>query len=319
VAEEEAARERARRERIVQYAEWMINMEMKGHKRKEFRELLNSLKLGKTFGRMLLWELLLVGLVFAGIYLWAHSMKGLEPMVQQATAPFYGGTMDFTSALSLQDPKVMVKELQTRVIAYTALILIYLLFVWSFFKCLTYIALLGKKLNAKLYGKFFLGWVCWAVLLAAVIYLVQLAFYKTLFYSLPYRAASRITLLVGSVLFFMLLCYFTITFFIHLTKSEKFKEALKEYFRTNIKGIRHFIIPFLLTLLVFIVVNILMHFVSWLPRTISFVINLFIMLAYIVWLKLYYSSCIERLSKHKHEEHKPKAKSKVIKHSVRKQ
>ncbi|MBI5881420.1 hypothetical protein HZB90_04785, partial [archaeon] len=144
----------------------------------------------------------------------------------------------------------------------------------------------------------------------------QYIFYKTLFPALAQSKASQVALIILVILLFILLGYFTITFFINLARAEKIKQGIADYFNANIKGIKSFLIPMLFSFVVFIALNIIMRIVDLLPKNVTMYINGIFLLIYIVWLKLYYSSCIDRLGKPKHEEkHKPK--SKVIKHSVR--
>jgi hypothetical protein len=189
--------------------------------------------------------------------------------------------------------------------------------VWPFFKCLTYLALLGKKISLKFYWRFLAASVVWALLMGLIITLLQYIFYKTLFPALAQSKASQVALIILVILLFILLGYFTITFFINLARAEKIKQGIADYFKTNIKGIKGFVVPMLFSFVAFIALNIVMRLVNLLPKNVTMYINGIFLLIYIVWLKLYYHSCIDRLGKHKHEEHKPK--SKVIKHSVRKQ
>jgi hypothetical protein len=266
-----------------------------------------SLKPDKRFGKILLWEILLVAVVALGILVWASQMNKLEPLIEQATAPLMGAKTMFETAIMSQGAESAAQELKSKTIWYTSLLVIYIILVWPFFKSLTYLALFRKKLDKRFYFRFMLAWVCWTALLFGVYYVLQLIFYNTIFNTLDTSALSRVTLLLGIIIAFILSCYFTITFFISFTKEKTVKEALKLFLGLPVKKIGRFILPMVFVLLVFLVLNIITRIVNFLPQQVSTVISAFIMISFIVWMKVYYSSCMERSQKPvPHEVHRKK-------------
>jgi hypothetical protein len=302
-----AALRLARTERAARCAE---RMDIMGFK-EEFSALKGTFKLDSRFGKVFLWEALLIIALIIGVWVWADSMESLTPLLQQLSQP-YSSDFSLPGSLTMQNTGQVAEELKFRMTLYIGMIVAYLLVIWPFFKSKAYTALLNKKMDLQLYWRFILAELGWTALLVLVFYIIQYAFYKTVFYDLPYKASARITLLVGSVLVFLILCYFTITFFISFTKMGKFRAGLRYYLDVPIKKIRNFLISMLFTLLVFLVLNILIRVVKLLPEKLAFVLVSVIVLGYIVWLKVYYCDCIVRNS---HVEKNHAAAKPAVEHS----
>ncbi|MBW2965277.1 hypothetical protein KY363_07505 [Candidatus Woesearchaeota archaeon] len=260
----------------------------------EFWQFMKAFSFDRRFWKILMWEVILGIALFVGMSIWANMMNSLEPLMQQATMPFTS-SLNIENSLLLHNPEQALGTFKVKLFEYTAVFALFLLLVWPLFKALTYTTLLGKKLGRILYLKFIAAEVVWTAILAVVFYLVQLFFYKTIFYQLPYSALARVTFLLGSVLLLVLLCYFTITLFVIFTRLEGFKAGLKEYWRVPLRRIRYFIVPMVFTFLLFIVLNIIMRWISYIPQRVSFLINVVVVLAYVVILKVYYCSCVARI------------------------
>jgi hypothetical protein len=263
-----------------------------------------TLKPDKKFGMIYLWEALLILVILASIFIYAWQMNKLSPLIDKATAPLMSGNI-LQNAIIGPDAESAMQELKNKTIIFTAILAVFIILAWPFFKALSYDELCHKKLTGKQYLKFIIAELCWTALLVIIIYLLQLLMYKTLYESLPYSLLSRIVLFMAIIVAFIFISYLTITFFINMTRHDKVKEGLKAYYNTNIKGIRHFLKPLLYTFLVFIAVNIIIRIIELLPQIVSLVLISILALGYIVWLKIYYNICIEQKPVHE-AKHKKK-------------
>jgi hypothetical protein len=257
---------------------------------------MRSLRPETIFWKMLLWEFLLVVAVYACVQLYAGMMGSLEPLMQQIAQP--SSDFTFPGSMMLQNSGELVKQFQFRIMAYTAGALVFLALAWSFFKSLVYTTLLGKRLTARFYGRFIIAELVWSFLLAVVFFLIQFVLYKTLFFRLADSVAAQLGLIVVSLLMLGILSYFTVVFFIIFTRSDSFRQCLGDYFDVCIKRVRLFIMPIIFAILVFVVLNLIMRLLVFMPRMLSFIVTTLLLLLYIVWLKVYYLGCIREREGH---------------------
>ncbi len=262
----------------------------------EFRFFRKAFRFNRRFGMVLLFEVLLVVALFVGVSVWANRMGALEPLLEKAAMPF-SGSVSIENSLLLHNPEEAVGQLKSRLISYSIAIMLYILILWTLFKALTYTTLMGKKLTRKFYARFLLANIIWTSFMAVLFFIIQVVFYRTLFYQMEYSIVARVTFLMGSIIVFVLFCYFTIMFFLIFTRASTFRQTVINYWKVPLRKISSFGVPMLYALLLFIVLNILMRFLAFLPKSVVLLFNTFIVLAYIVLLKVYYSDCIDRFGK----------------------
>ncbi|MBW2997112.1 hypothetical protein KY349_02090 [Candidatus Woesearchaeota archaeon] len=255
----------------------------------EWETFKQSFKVDRRFWFILLWEVLLIIAVVLGFMLFSLLMSRLEPLLMSAMS----AASSFTLEQAMFAPTdAQLQSLQTKMIWYTVTLFIYLLLIWPLFKSLTYLTLLKKRLTAKFYGKFLAASILWTVFIGIILYIIQLIFYKTLFNALPYSAAARATVLIGLIVLFVLTVYFTLMFFIMFTRVERLWLGIKQFLNLPVKKIRHFLVPMLYALLVFLALNILMKVFQTVPA-LGTLLSTVVVIAYIAWLKIYYNDCIE--------------------------
>jgi len=259
----------------------------------EWKLFKGSFRVDHRFWFIMLWEVVFILSVVAGLAVFSAKMSSIDPMMLQAASQ---ASQPFTlnNALMMQGSAQTVKDVQTMVFSYTAAILIYMLLVMSLFKSIVYSVLLKKRYRAVFSAKFLLAQVIWCIILFIIIGMLNTLFLKTLFFSLDTSAGARLTLFISLVVGIILFSYLTIMFFLAFTRTEKVWKSLKMLFWDNIAGIGRFLRPLFLTLLTFIALNIVFRFTNRLPTYVSIVVNAVILLAFITWLKIYYNACLER-------------------------
>ena len=92
--------------------------------KKEFDLFKKSLRLDRRFGMIVFLEILFLLAMLLGLYIWANQMESLEPLAQQASLPL-SSTLDIGTSFILHNAESAFKELQTRMITYTAILIIF--------------------------------------------------------------------------------------------------------------------------------------------------------------------------------------------------
>ena len=75
------------------------------------------------------------------------------------------------------------------------------------------------------------------------------------------------------------------------TRSGRIWLGIKQFLNLPVKKIRHFLVPMLYALFVFLALNIIMRVFQMIP-VLGSLLSTLVVLAYIAWLKIYYNGCI---------------------------
>jgi len=226
--------------------------------------------------KKLLWlfffELAMLLLTIFGVYLWTNSLKALEPTIAKIEA----GTLSDDLVLTAQ-------SLVYKMMIYTAILMLFLFLNYSFFKGYIYNRLVGSKYTLKYLFKsigfvFFLG-------LFTLIIAIIFGGIALLLVNLGSVIITIYTVFLLLLIFFLM--YLTVLWYINFAATHKIWKGFKLMIQNGIFGIKKFLLPLLIILLIFFALNLVLLPFSFLPNTIYLTLTLIFFLFYLTWMNIY--------------------------------
>ncbi len=255
-------------------------MRFKNYFKKEWKEFLASFKLKTKFIYVILLDVLCITATFILGLIYSLLLNNL-------ITPLDG--LDLTNLATMGaeglQQYILLKNTMYGFLIYTALLLIFVLIVYSLFQGLIWNLILKKKFTLKYLGKFSLLNLIW-VLFWLIIALVLLIILK------------KIIIVWVILVYILLLIIFYLTSILYVVFTEKIKiwQAIKDTFNIG-KRIHLFIMPYLLVLGLFIVLNLILLVFSLLPQQVYMFVNLIVLLGFIAWFRFYISDVVLKIAK----------------------
>ncbi len=293
-------------------------------KLKDFKEewkAMQGQRFDRRFWNVLLWEILFVALMILGFVVWAKAMGSLEPLIQQASAPFMTEGPDLAKIAMMGPAQQAAEELKVKTLWYSLLGLLFLFAVWPLTKSLTYLSARKKKWEWRFSLKFLGMQLIHFAVFGIIILFLQYLSYKFFF---PYLATStlhQVLLVVLGVVVAQFLVFWTMMLFSMFAKKEKIWKSIKEWARLCFRKIGHFIAAILMVFVLFIVLNVLMAILRMIPNAgISVFLTTGMMLVFTAWVKIYYNDVMDRkyVLLESQKERLKTVKKKLIKKSSKK-
>lgn len=156
----------------------------------------------------------------------------------------------------------------------TLIFVVVSILIWSFFKGLIYNVILKKKFNFRFYYKFAL--LNLILLIAALIILaLPIVIFKNTVWPV----------LVYTLLF--LISYLTINIYVNFTEKREIFRSIKNGVSFGISKIQHFLIPFIIIFITFVILNFLLLATNVLSDTLAGIITLILLLLFLAWTRYY--------------------------------
>ncbi|NQV09424.1 hypothetical protein HQ529_06240 [Candidatus Woesearchaeota archaeon] len=156
----------------------------------------------------------------------------------------------------------------------TILLLLITYFIIAVFKGGIYSSILKKKLYwGHIWKKFLLNiiwFTCWIVILLVTILILRNTVMVYVFWILV-----------------LLIFHLTPILYLKFTQKDKIFNSIKEALKTGFKKIHHFIIPYLVILLYFILISFIGYFVSLASETLSVIIIVLLLFDLVTWSRYY--------------------------------
>ncbi len=252
----------------------------KNYYKDQWQIFLNSLKLKKNILYVILLDLLCICATFVLSLFYSLATSKIAASLQN---------LDLANIAAMGaeglEQYAALKGAMYLFLIYSAILFILILLAYSLFQGLIWNTVLKKRFTWKYFGKFSLLNLIWV--LAWLIISILLLFIL--------KDAVIILVILTYVLLFVMF-YLTTILYVMFTKKRKMWQSIKDTFNIG-KRVHLFILPYLLVLGLFIVLNLVLIIFSLLPQQIYMFINLIILLAFFAWFRFYISDVIMKVGK----------------------
>jgi hypothetical protein len=273
-------------------------------------------KLDKRFLHVLLLEILLIALIFSGLFFWRGSIMSIgndiDQLQEQMSA--LGG---LESAYGMQVRDEVVIQVATKAFIASMLLLLYLILVWTLVKNKIYNKTTNTSFSKHTYWRFLLVSIIWGIISFIVFMTLQTFVYIAFQSTFETSFITRFIVLMLLCTIFLALYWLTINLFTHLVTKGKIKAAIKGLYQTGIKGFPRFLVPLLFSLIAIILINLIMYIFIFMRSLTSFMISsAILLLLYFTWLRFYYTRLIAQTMITKKAEVKRTRQKRVTKKPV---
>lgn len=178
-------------------------------------------------------------------------------------------SLNIMSSFSAEFDKLKITAI---ILAILFLLIFYL--IWSLFKGLIYTRMMNKRFTMKYFIKKYLlnmMWITsWLIILVGTLLIIKLEVMPYMFWILV-----------------MLMFHLTIILYIRFTEKNKIFTSIKLAFKTGIKKIHYFILPYLLIFVAFFIVSGISYLGTYLHSIISLTITIILLLLFLAWSRYY--------------------------------
>jgi hypothetical protein len=270
------------------------------------------MKIDKKFFYVVLLELLLLSLIFAGSLVWNRKIVSISQDIEELQNQLNAiGGLSSVYGVQMRDDTAV--EIFTRVIFSSVIFALFALIAWTLIKNRIYNIATKTKFSKSTYWRFLVMTIVWGIVSFLLFGVVQYFTYMAFGRYMDTSFASRVAAVFILSFVFLILFWFTLNLFTRLVTKGKMIVSIKSLFRPGLTGFADFLVPLACALVAFAVVNLLMYLFMMLKMNTLFVIlSTILLMMYLTWLRFYYTRVITELA----AEKKPQ-KSKFIIKSVR--
>lgn len=255
-------------------------------------KLADSLTFDRRFLHVFLLELLILALVSAGVMSWSAAADTVADDVQafRENLEQLGG---LGALYQDQTTDEMAKEVMQKLFIYTALLIIFIIGIWTLIKNRIYNLILKKSWSWQTYWRFALVTVVWAIITFIVFMMIQNAVFLTLEANMR-GVLAQVILLTVIVIEYLVLFWLTLWLFTPLVNEGSMKAGIKGLWE-GIKKFDKFLLPMVIAMAVLVALNLVMYLLARMMPVIFMTAFTLVLIAYLTWVRLYYLDVMENL------------------------
>jgi hypothetical protein len=250
-----------------------------------------NFRLDRRFLYSVLLDIAFVVLFIIGMLLLQAGMGGLIPDTYPLQSKL--DSMDYMQRLELTELKDTLVDAQNRMLMYSFLFILYLTLICTGTRCMIYSLIERKDLFPQGWLKKYLKFVVLNIVLFLILFVIYLAVMGLLSLLLgpavSHGKGVQLLVFLFIAYFVCLLHYMLVTTSFIYIHSSRLWRSVGMLFTTIMRNIHLALLPALLVLLMFILLNIIIIFLSLAGPLVSMLLVTILMLFFISFLRFYYN------------------------------
>jgi hypothetical protein len=239
---------------------------------------------------------LLIALIAVGMLIWQKAFYSMMTDLTGVTDQIKS-LGDSTSMYGVQLRDEAASEVTVKFFLNSMALIIYLLLVVSLLNNAIYNKINRIKSSARTWWRFLVVGTLWTAAATVIFFFWQRFLLMLTFNSFTESFFIRILDVIGLLIGFLILFYFTINYFTHLVTTGRIWHSFRLFARTAIRRFHKFLVPLLISIIVIAAANVVAYPFFFLKKMVFTIVTTVLMMLCFVWIRFYYTTIMQDAAK----------------------